>query len=110
MPAATPAQLGEKLNLLMKTPGFLLRPSSTRKSTRARRSSGALNFETPATKGHHWDVSDTEIEVAAVQEAVEEESVEDYDEIEYMPPTAIGMSLDVSLIRRATLTCFRAAV
>jgi hypothetical protein len=92
-PAGTPAP-GGKLGalLLPETPGYLLRPSSTRKSVRARRSSGRNYFETPVTNGCHWDVSDSEIEVAGVQEVQEEEAaqVEDYDEIEYMPPSAIG--------------------
>ncbi|KAI0058108.1 hypothetical protein BV25DRAFT_1994533 [Artomyces pyxidatus] len=76
-------------HLTVATPGHLLRPSSTRKSVRARRSSGP-NFETPITNGNHWDVSDMEIEVPAVDEVQEEQAeTEDYDEIEYMPPTAI---------------------
>ncbi|TFY59339.1 hypothetical protein EVG20_g7830 [Dentipellis fragilis] len=66
-----------------------LRPSSTRKSIRGRRSSGP-HFETPVTNGNHWDVSEGEIEVAGVEAVKEEEAeVEDFDEIEYMPPTAI---------------------
>ncbi|KAA1472823.1 hypothetical protein DENSPDRAFT_839198 [Dentipellis sp. KUC8613] len=66
-----------------------LRPSSTRKSIRGRRSSGP-HFETPVTNGNHWDVSEGEIEVAAVEAVKEDEAeVEDFDEIEYMPPTAI---------------------
>lgn len=53
--------------------------------------SASKSFETPQTQGNHWDVSDTEIEgleTAAVNLSIEEE---DYDEIEYMPPSAIGM-------------------
>ncbi|KAI0047748.1 hypothetical protein FA95DRAFT_1605794 [Auriscalpium vulgare] len=79
--------------LAVETPGHHLRPSSTRKTVRGRRSSSDthfLAFKTPITNGNHWDVSDTDIEVPAVAEVLEEEvQAEDYDEIEYMPPTAI---------------------
>lgn len=71
----------------LQTPG-ILRPSSARKHDRI--PSATKNFQTPQTQGNHWDVSDTEIacpETAAVDLSVEEE---DYSEIEYMPPTAIG--------------------
>ena len=91
--AATPGPAGAKLAaLLSQTPGHLLRPSSMRQSTR-RRSSGRPNvFETPMNAGDHWNVSDTEMEVDAVEEEVEAAPTDDYDEIEYMPPTAIGKS------------------
>ncbi|KIJ68020.1 hypothetical protein HYDPIDRAFT_25469 [Hydnomerulius pinastri MD-312] len=61
-----------------------LRPSSARKHVRLPRSA-SKSFETPVTGGHHWDVSDVDIEVgtAAVNQSIEEE---DYGEIEYMPP------------------------
>ena len=51
-----------------------------------------LDFKTPVTRGDHWNVSDGEIDVDAEEEAAEVASVqgEDDDEIEYMPPTAIG--------------------
>lgn len=91
------------------TPGALLRPGSGRKSTRPRRSP-ALNFKTPITKGRHWDVSDIDIVVPVEEAEKTEEVLEDYDELEYMPPTAIGMSLlirtlyiDVMIARRCTL-------
>lgn len=52
-----------------------------------------LDFKTPMTRGDHWNVSDGEIDVDLNEEAEEVADVqgEDDDEIEYMPPTAIGM-------------------
>ena len=78
-------------------PDTLLRPSSARKSLRAPRLSGGvqqLDFKTPITRGDHWNVSDGEIDVDADEEAEAAVDVrgEDDDEIEYMPPTAIGTS------------------
>lgn len=69
----------------------LLRPSSTRKHIRVPRSA-SKSFETPQSQGNHWDVSDISIECPDVGAAVVNESIEeeDYDEIEYMPPTAVG--------------------
>ena len=71
----------------------LLRPSSTRKSLRGRLSQ---NFKTPLTKGNHWDVSPGDMEGldgglvnGATPETVPVAMDMD-DEIEYMPPTAIG--------------------
>lgn len=82
------------------TPGHALLPSSARKSVRGRFSSGAA-FETPITKGNHWDVIEGDIEVPTLPEAQGEGVlVEDYDEFEYMPPTAIGESA------RLSLSCF----
>ncbi|RDX40852.1 hypothetical protein OH76DRAFT_1423462 [Lentinus brumalis] len=72
----------------------LLRPSSTRKSLRGRISQ---NFKTPLTKGNHWDVSPGDMEVLGgglVDEAKPEAEavlVDEDDEIEYMPPTAIEL-------------------
>lgn len=76
----------------------LLRPSSTRKSIRGRRSSAGgttlnfTDFKTPFTKGDHWNVSDLDIpaDVAEAEGEVEAVAQEDYDEVEYMPPTAVG--------------------
>lgn len=78
-------------------PESLLRPSSARKSLRAPRLSGGvqqLDFKTPVTRGDHWNVSDGEIDVDGAEEAEDTVDVrgEDDDEIEYMPPTAIGTS------------------
>lgn len=90
---ATPLPNGSKISKLslgvsqLQTPG-LLRPSSARKHDRV--PSATKNFQTPHTQGNHWDVSDTEIEgpeTMAVNQSFENE---DYDEIEYMPPSAIG--------------------
>ena len=71
----------------------LLRPSSTRKSLRGRLSQ---NFKTPLKKGNHWDVSPGDMEGldgglvnGATPETVPVAMDMD-DEIEYMPPTAIG--------------------
>jgi hypothetical protein len=90
------------------TPGHALLPSSARKSVRGRFSSGAA-FETPVTKGNHWDVIEGDIEVPTLPEAQGEGAqVEDCDEIEYMPPTAIGESADfvrVSVFHRANMWC-----
>jgi hypothetical protein len=67
-----------------------LLPSSVRKTVRGRRSSGPV-FETPVTSGNHWDVIEGDVIAPVVPEAqVEEAQTEDDDEIEYMPPTAIG--------------------
>ena len=52
--------------------------------------SASKSFETPQSQGNHWDVSDISIEApetAVVNEFIEEE---DNDEVEYMPPSAIG--------------------
>lgn len=86
--------------------GSLL-PSSARKSSR--RSSrgfgslgvGELNFatlglgkfQTPRVNGNPWDVEDVELEAHAEEaEAalLEEVETEDFDEFEYMPPTALS--------------------
>ncbi|EIN11215.1 hypothetical protein PUNSTDRAFT_141657 [Punctularia strigosozonata HHB-11173 SS5] len=93
LPAETPAP----------APTPFIRPSSTRKSTRARRSSslsiGGLQqklglgpgaFQTPKTNGCPWDVSEMDIQVPeTMEEGVEAaEESEDDSEIEYMPPRA----------------------
>ncbi|KAH9961578.1 hypothetical protein BC827DRAFT_1202994 [Russula dissimulans] len=82
-----PPALDGRLELL--TPGHALLPSSARKTVRGRYSSGPI-FETPVSNGNHWDVLDDAI-IAPVAQEVQGELVqsEDYDEIEYMPPTAI---------------------
>ncbi|THH18518.1 hypothetical protein EW146_g2487 [Bondarzewia mesenterica] len=51
---------------------------------RFRSNTRCVTLTTPVTNGNHWDVSDIQIDVPAVQE-VQEAEVEDYDEIEYMP-------------------------
>ena len=52
-----------------------------------------MQFKTPATNGRHWDVSDGDIQVGLDEAKDEAEvEVEDYDEIEYMPPKMPGMS------------------
>jgi hypothetical protein len=72
------------------TPGHALLSSSVRKTVRGRHGSGPL-FETPVTNGNYWDVVEHDIAVPAAPEAQGEEvQQEDYDEIEYMAPTAIG--------------------
>lgn len=86
--------------------GTLL-PSSARKSLRRSiRGSGSLGFgglnlaslglgkfQTPRVNGNPWDVEEVDME-APTEEALdvlqEEVEVEDFDEFEYMPPTAIG--------------------
>lgn len=92
---ANPAAQEEKLGLL--TPGHALLPSSVRKTVRGRHSSGPV-FETPVTSGNHWDVIEGDaIAPVVLEEQAEEAQTEDYDEIEYMPPTAIGASATFSL-------------
>ena len=89
-PAKANSLQEEKLGLL--TPGHALLPSSVRKTVRGRRSSGPV-FETPVTSGNHWDVIDGDVIAPAASEMQGEEAqTEDFDEIEYMPPTAIGAS------------------
>jgi hypothetical protein len=74
------------------TPGHALLPSSVRKTVRGRHSSGPV-FKTPETNGNHWDVMEGDVTAPVAPEAqVEEVQSEDYDEIEYMPPTAKGAS------------------
>lgn len=85
-----PPALDERLDFL--TPGHVLLPSSARKSVRGRRSSGPL-FETPVPSGNHWDVIEEDAIAPVVPEVQGEEvQQEDYDEVEYMPPTAVGAS------------------
>jgi len=88
---SNPPTLDGRLELL--TPGHALLSSSTRKTVRARRSSGPV-FETPVPSGNHWDVIEDDAIASVVSEAQSEEvQQEDYDEVEYMPPTAIGASV-----------------
>ncbi|KAJ7762566.1 hypothetical protein B0H16DRAFT_516858 [Mycena metata] len=78
------------------TPASALRPSSARKHIRAPRTSSRFKFETPITKGNHWDVSELDLLVPPGDEsqllattlpgAETEEDNDDYSEIEYMPP------------------------
>jgi len=71
------------------TPGHALLPSSARKTVRGRHSSGPV-FETPVPNGNHWDVIEHDITAPVSPEAQGEGGqLEDYDEIEYMAPTAI---------------------
>jgi len=99
---ANPAARDEKLELL--TPGHVLLPSSARKTVRGRRSSGPV-FETPVPSGNHWDVIESDRIAPVLPEAQNEEAqLEDYDEIEYMPPTAIG----ASSVFRLVIPCQRA--
>jgi len=77
-------------NLGLLTPGHALLSSSVRKTVRGRHSSGPL-FETPVKTGNHWDAIEGDVIAPVVLEAQGEEAQsEDYDEIEYMPPTAKG--------------------
>ncbi|KAN0116326.1 hypothetical protein V8E52_005945 [Russula decolorans] len=87
-PGPTKANLpvqDEKLGLW--TPGHALLPSSVRKTVRGRHSSGV--FKTPETSGNHWDVMEGDVIAPVVPEPQGEEAQsEDYEEIEYMAPTA----------------------
>jgi len=76
----------------LRTPGHALLPSSVRKTVRGRHSSGPV-FETPVTSGNHWDVTEGDVIVPVAPDAQGEVAQsEDYDEIEYMPPSAKGAS------------------
>jgi hypothetical protein len=93
----------------LQTPGTLLRPSSTRKHIRVPRSA-SKSFETPQSQGLFWDVSDISIEgpeTAAVNEFIEEE---DYDMIEYMPPSAVGKCFDQDVCMVSLITSSRTTI
>jgi len=75
-------------NLGLWTPGHALLASSVRMTVRGRHSSGTM-FKTPDTSGNHWDVVEGDVIAPVAPELQGEEAEsEDYDEIEYMPPTA----------------------
>lgn len=83
-----PSSQDEKFEFL--TPGHALLPSSARKTVRGRHSSGPV-FETPVSSGNPWDVIEGDVIAPVAPEAQSNElQTEDYDEIEYMPPTATG--------------------
>lgn len=63
------------------------RISSTREKLRLPRSA-SNKFETPETKGNYWDVSDISTESSVIEDV--SMTKEDYDDVEYAPPTAIG--------------------
>jgi hypothetical protein len=63
------------------------RLSSTRKKLKLPKSPSDI-FQTPETKGNYWDVSDVSIECSTIEDASITE--EDYGDVEYAPPTAIG--------------------
>ncbi|TRM70327.1 hypothetical protein BD626DRAFT_580435 [Schizophyllum amplum] len=96
----TPSQDGPKIqkpSFLLEvvpdgTPGSALRPSSTRKNMRSRRSSTKA-FETPMNKGNPWDVLEDDLMSPenSVQEVVEEEEFDFDEEIEYMPPNTLDL-------------------
>ncbi|KAG9029420.1 hypothetical protein FRB95_005313 [Tulasnella sp. JGI-2019a] len=86
-------QLGLSPHMNLEPPPTVMRPSSTRKSLRAPRSSTASSFETPDARGRrpHWDVSDGDVSVEIISATPAPEIVsiveEDDDEPEYMPPS-----------------------
>ena len=87
----------------------LLRPSSTRKSLRGRLSG---NFKTPLTKGNYWDVSPGDEAIGAEAQApggetVQAEAVEEDDELEYMPPSAVGKLVFVMLLLPKFMNIFK---
>lgn len=98
----TPAPSGITKKLIESTPVLFkvnetTPPSSQRPSaTRARlRIPVRSAYETPAPGGRHWDVSDGSIDVSRLSGSVTVDSVgtpvvKEYDDIEYMPPTAVG--------------------
>ena len=85
------AKLGQLDPALAKTPGALLLPSARRKNLRLPRSA-SKKFTTPAQQGHHWDVSDGDLDadVSLGDEEQVEELDEEIPEIEYMPPPVPG--------------------
>ncbi|PCH35869.1 hypothetical protein WOLCODRAFT_81131 [Wolfiporia cocos MD-104 SS10] len=102
IPLQTPAPKSGKLAKLVlqdepaqdALPAALLRPSSARKSIRLLKSSiqgKAQEFKTPITRGNHWDVSEDDVQMdeGVITEGKNAGEEEDYDEIEYMPPSAI---------------------
>ncbi len=98
----------EKLGLL--TPGHAFLSSSVRKTVRGRRSSGPV-FETPVTLANHWDVIEGDVTTSVASEAQGEEAQsEDYDDIEYMPPTAKGASAAFHYVAIYSHTACRSAV
>ena len=71
-------------------PQSVTRPSASRKSFKAPRFSVEKTnlFKTPEPSGKaHWDVSDIDMSMEQTQESIVEEC---YDELDYMPPTAIS--------------------
>ncbi|KZV86581.1 hypothetical protein EXIGLDRAFT_752727 [Exidia glandulosa HHB12029] len=72
-------------------------PSATR--TRVRVPSNA--FETPLPSGNHWDISDGSIDLqpsSALSASLSSAGIveEDFDDIEYMPPTAVESQYEPS--------------
>ena len=71
-------------------------PSTGRRKSRTPTSGGGgvrELYKTPITKGDYWNVSDGDIDFGLLREVVEEEEdieAEDFSEVEYMPPTAVG--------------------
>lgn len=95
------APIGTDKPVPLDTPG--LRPSSSRKSVRrTSHGPGGFNltgmqgldfstFQTPRVNGNPWDVEDIDVVAPGTEETIQEEPVEDYDEIEYMPPKVEGL-------------------
>ena len=66
-------------------------PSSVRKIQRAPQLS--KTFETPKTKGDHWNVSDLSIDLSTANTVDEPDPNElDYSDPEYVPPRPVGES------------------
>lgn len=68
-------------------------PSTGRKKSRTPSSIKRV-YQTPITKGDHWNVSDVSIDLAGTSlEEVAEEVIDadDFSDVEYMPPTATGV-------------------
>ena len=99
LPMQTPAPQLAKLAKLLdpalaKTPGALLLPSAQRKNMRLPRSA-SKKFTTPKQQGNYWDVSDGDIDPDVSADDQQQVQVDDYDEIEYMPPKVPGASREV---------------
>ncbi|KAJ7122000.1 hypothetical protein C8R43DRAFT_959362 [Mycena crocata] len=72
-------------------PGSVARVSSSRAHARAPRLSANIDFVTPLNNGKHWDVSEGEVSVPeVVSPHLGSLELEDFDEIEYMPPKSVG--------------------
>lgn len=98
-----------KLSLLdppADTPVSIPRPSSARRNLRIPRNLTETNPApvTPVSQiqAQHWDVSDGEVSIA--ESSIVNAEVEDYDEIEYMPPKVIGTLLPLGLFISIEMT------
>ncbi|EKM75264.1 hypothetical protein AGABI1DRAFT_132403 [Agaricus bisporus var. burnettii JB137-S8] len=71
------------------------RASSTRKHARIPKPQTYHNFQTPANKGNHWEISEDDIvvpeQMEETEKKTEEEPLDFNDEIEYMAPNTLNL-------------------